>query len=199
LKKAIDNTKYYIVNLYADNPINIDEKKKFLWSVFGIINKFNNAIGYKNEIENCPNRILFDKMRTPYEGNIIAEFYIPIKKQKTFPNNKTVLGVKLAESWVNFLRKVYPTLKVSLDIGICNKISLVDFATQFFMSSVERENRCTIEFSADAYFTNEDKSLILSKIQKLSNYKLSIHQEYCETCEEYNPGNSIHTELEYEI
>lgn len=198
MNENIVEMKDYIIKLYSENPIEIKERKEFLWSIFSSINKFNDAIGYKEEIKNCPNRILFDKMRTPYEGNVIAEFFIPIKKQRTFPNSKSVFGKDIAEKWVKFLKKVYPMLNVSLEIGVYKKIPLVEFATQYFISAIERDTRCTIEFAASEYLTDKEKEYILSKIQPLSDFKLSIHQGYCETCEGYHPNSPIHTEIEYQ-
>lgn len=213
---TMEQRKAYIDKLYSEPATYNKDKKRNS----GFIRKFNNSIGFKDvvlqwdnynsakclEMENpenylSPIDIIVEGIRTPILSFNIVEFYIP----KTFVehiNKKYSYNTRtIAIKWRKFLMKVFPELNTSFEVVEEKpKLSLRDFALEYFYLNIDRDSRYTIEFRSERLLTDKEIEFILPKIQTLTNYKISIHQQYCETCSEYSEGKQpFHIEIDYDI
>ncbi len=184
----------------------------------GFATKFNNSIGFKPvirmvvegnrvigpEVESpedyiAPDDILLENIQTPLHSNDILHFYIESKEFK-HPVPKFSYKTKdIANKWAKFLSKIFPELIVKVEeISEIPKLSLKDFALQYFYRNLE-ENICyTIEFSSEKLLENNEIKEILDSISSLSSDKITIAQHKCSTCSSHTNGEKpYHIEIAY--
>lgn len=210
---SLKERKKYIEKLYP-SPVTYSEAQR----KHGLILKFNNAIGFKpvttivdnrsvvhrpaEEIPEgyeTPEDLIFEHMRTPLESFNILEFYIPVKKVK-HPKQQFAYKTEVAANkWIAFLQKVWPELEVSKAyVEEVPKLSLREFAFQYFFKCLDFSINYTIEFSSVALLTKEDIDYILPKLQTIAGTKIAVHQYPCEVCKYNTFGEKdIHIELVY--
>lgn len=129
---------YFEICLSSKEILSLEEKKKYIDSMYGrisnknqyrngFIHKFNNAIGFaaleiqinKNSSISSekisspkeyitPKQIILNNFRTPAEGLDILKFYIPNKRIQHSDARFTYTGRELSKKWINFLEKVFP-------------------------------------------------------------------------------------------
>jgi len=210
---SLSKKKEYINKLYEiDNPYHGDKISK------GIVSKFNNSIGFKPLVSTVnsdgkitsaaiespetyltPKDLLFFGVETPFESFDIIEFYLPNVRMEHPNSNYTYETRWVAEKWKSYLEKVFPHLQVRLEeLKERPKLSLYEFALQYFYSSIRYDLNYTIEFSSQEKLTHNELKSIVDKINHLSKDKLAIRQFYCKSCNENTNGEKpYHIEIEY--
>lgn len=214
--------KYLKISLYSNKLLTLEERKKYINSFYndyslstdctnfklGFFEKFNNAVGFKTVkgIDNSstyisPKELLSKVIRTPLTDWSIIEFYLPNTYIKHFDEKYSYDTKDIANKWVKFLKKVFVELEVSLEkVESYKKIELKDFSLEYFYRNIDKEIRYTLEFASDKLLEKLEIDFILSKLQGLCNYNLSINQFECDLCKEYSNGKKpYHIELEYDI
>ena len=211
---SLKERKKYIEKMYS-KPVTYSEAKR----KHGLVLKFNNAIGFKpvttivdnrsvvnRPIEEVPEEyetpedLLFENMRVPIESFNILEFYIPVKKVKHPKQKFSYKTENIADKWIAFLQKVWPELHVKKEyFEELPKLSLRDFAFQYFHKCLDEEFSYTIEFSSVARLTKEDIDYMLPKLQTLTKKTIAIHQYECEVCKYNTFGEKdVHIEIVYD-
>lgn len=189
--------KFYVVTLFAQNEVSTATKKNYidkLWGVdynspdkkLGFIEKFSNALGFKNvDIEDSPAQLLFKGIYAIPKGQIVAEFFIPIKYAET--------GVK----WESFLNKIFPDLKTKNQV-VYGKPNRITWLKSFVFSAMDNFP-VTVECSLDKPLAEEEIAEILEIVEMLkvdTMYYLGLMFK-CKTCASYNPDTPWHFEIDY--
>jgi hypothetical protein len=208
---SLKNKSAYINSFYRD--FNEGKRK----TIDGFIVKFNNSIGFKPVIdmvkesivikkteENpneyiAPSELLFNNIETPVESFDIAVFYISKKDIIHTKQEYSYNTYDIGDKWKNFLEKVFPNLLVKIEyVNKRPKLSLRDYAFQYFYNSIHEIYQLTIEFSSRKKLKDVDIAYILPKLQTLSKERISIAQFECKACLNNSKGkDKFHIEIVY--
>lgn len=206
--------KQYIDSMYCEEQKYGSDQKRNP----GFLTKFNNAIGFKPVVSTIaqhnvvipkavespedylsPQDVLIEHIQTPLDSNVIICFYLE-DKNIVHPLSKYSYETKvIAEKWKDFLQKVFPHLIVTNEcVDEIPCLSLKDYTLQYFYRNLSQDVNYTIEFRSEKQLTNDEMKDILTRIQELSNDKITIGQNYCSTCAEGSEGKEpYHIEIVY--
>jgi len=201
-----------------DHELSPMERKNYITSLIGefgkrgIINKFNNSIGFKSvsfdPVERCfpgevespddyksPCAALFEALKVVPEGNIIA--YIKVDDIDVLhPIAKYTYNQKIiCEKFVKFVRKVYPDIIVDVVDEIDD--SLENRILNYFYLCLAEGDHINAELSSNRLLEEKEKSYILEVLRSITECQIDINQFYCETCAGYHKDYPYHIEIEY--
>lgn len=215
LKEEVNNAdrKRYIDKLYPA-PATYNEDKRNL----GFIQKFNNAIGFKNTTDNfdnyncstsktvknppdfsTPNKLLFDSLNVSFLDGEICTFIVKDMKFKHTEQKYNYKTKDMIKKFAKFLEKVFPDVSCVIEYNVeKRKLDTKQFVLQNFFISMSDSIYYTIEVSTSELLNDIDKNEIISVLREITPLDIAIEQFYCNTCVEYSNGKTpYHTEIVY--
>ena len=214
-KDSIDNLtrKLYIDKMFSECCKYNDSKRNN-----GVINKFNNAIGFKDVVLNfdnfnaskpvkvespdryiSPKEMLFEGLCPSFIENEIM-YFLSEKKYINHPNsNFSYSTLDIYKKLQKFILKVFPVLDVEiLKLNEKPKIPLKTIVlNDFFIGISPKFDHYSVECSASRLLENKEISEILNVINSIRSNNVNINQAYCKTCSDYDNKNPYHVEIIY--
>lgn len=214
-KEGIDNLKRKeYINKFYRNCVTYSDGKRNI----GILDKFNNAIGFKNVMDYVDNqsvihRALVDSpedYKNPSDlliwalspcliDNNIVSFTVKQEKIK-HPNelysyDTNVIMIKFKK----FLEKIFPNTNLSIEyLNELKDLSITDFVVNEFFLGLDYKEEYTVETSINRLLNDEEIDNVLKVLKTMTILNISINQSYCKTCSEYsNELSPYHIEIVY--
>lgn len=205
--------KRYIDKLYPAQATYNEDKRNL-----GIIQKFNNAIGFKCTTDNfdnyncsnsktvdnppkflSPSELLFENLNVSFSEKEICNFIIKDMKIKHTEQKYNYKTKDIIKKFANFLEKVFPDVSCVIDYNVEDKkLELKEFVLQNFFISISNSIYYTIEVATSELLSDTDKNEIIAILREITPLDIAIEQFYCNTCEEYSNGKTpYHTEIVY--
>lgn len=218
---------YSVIYVNAPYIVSHSERKKFLRSLVGdcynhkkgMFLKFNNAIGFSKVTDDyyseypvihtasiespkgyeSPFEIFFDNLHVSLNKNSLVKFYIKDTVIKHSKQEYTFSTEKIAEKFVEFLRKVYPSYIITLEKKKHIRQTRSECVLDYFYRALDFCETCyTVECSSSRLLRNEELNKIESILRECVKYPFHIEQFYCETCAGYHKNSPYHIEIVYD-
>lgn len=203
---------------FVDEKLKVNDRKRYITSFIGkygklgAINKFNNAIGFKEvcfdpikrtfpDDNMCPDGyqapalFLFSNMHIEIDDYTVVEFSIP-DTNMIHPNDKyTYNTFDIFLKFTKFVEKVYPGIRIQ-EIACINDSIPSRILNHFYLSLAESD--CIdAEISCSRLINDEEKEYILNALQPITNRKIDIEQFYCKTCAMHDASHPYHIMIEF--
>ena len=204
--------------LFVDKKLTPMERKRYITSLIGeygklgVINKFNNSIGFKavsfdpvertfpsNELYpdgyKSPSTAILEALRVVSDENTIV--YIEFDGgYVSHPQKKYSYGVcDLFDKFFRFVKKVYPDVKIE-KVGKQEKNLLSVVFNHFYLCMAEGDF-ITAEISSSRLLDEKELEYLKKNLRVITKEKIDINQFYCETCAKYDKTHPYHIEIEY--
>lgn len=214
-KNDIDNLKRkeYLNKFYETHCFAPNGKR-----ILNVIEKFNNAIGFKKVIGYTDNKCIFhdaevnspENYKSPNEillfglnpclvdNNILSvtvkkEIFEHTVKEYTYDTDTIMIKFK------SFLEKIFPDLIIEMEyLDEIEKLSTPGFVLNEFFLGLDYEKVYTVEASVSRLLNKCEINHLLDTLKTITTLDISINQAYCKTCDEQSNGlTPIHIELIY--
>lgn len=145
-----------------------------------------------------PYEVVVNNVRPCFIDNGLWEFSIPVKGYK-HPDSDFSYNEAMFIYLANFLKNAYPRYCVTFqEIPDVENHELADDVLALFYKDIDPENNhLTIETSIPRLLTPEEVNKIEDCLSQVVPYSISISQNFCETCAEYDATTPYHIEVVY--
>lgn len=220
--------KYIGIFLRSAGNVSHQNRKEYLKSLygdcyaqkFGMVDKFVKAVGYNDIYEDMvsgfptiheakipspegykmPESLLKEGLHIDLGPCNVAKFVVPLGKEEHTDKKFSYSHKVLCKKFVEFLRKVYPELKIEMELLENVEIPLKDFALDYFYQSMDIGGipYCA-EFSSHRLLKDNELNEVDQVLREVFKFPFEISQHYCETCAKHHADHPYHIEIEYGV
>lgn len=218
--------KYICISLKSLRTVSHADRKKYLNSLYGslsgnkkgIIDKFNNAYGYKDVVDDIvseyptirpakvkspkgyksPKEVFYKGIEVDLTKNGVLQIIVPIEKYEHPVEQYSYSTKYMAYHLVDFLKKVYPDLIIESYLIEKKYKKRRDFVLNYFYICLDPTyDNYTIECSISKLLNENEINYIEGILREVVPYPIHINQAYCETCYGYDKKSPYHVEIVY--